>query len=260
MMVFFCGNSVWCRHSTLKTREKSSGTIFIFQQNGYTSAYGVPPFCAFKGNVSERCLRRGVFQYRIGEDQVKIYTGTGDSGKTGLFSGERLKKNAPRVEAYGCLDELCCFVGAISVSLPESLQQKYIIRDIQMIQNDLFHIGSHLATLPGTANASLLPPLDKARIMWLEDRIDAMEAELSELRSFILPGGHAAAVWSQVARAVCRRAERSILSLTEVEDVVQREEILAYMNRLSDLFFVMARYCNVVTGVPETLWPGPDGG
>lgn len=187
---------------------------------------------------------------------MKIYTGTGDSGRTSLFSGERLKKNDIRVEAYGSVDELCSFVGVISSHLPECSEKEDLNNSLLEIQTDLFVIGALLATLPGSANADLLKPLAKERVYWLESEIDALQDGLPELRAFILPGGHTAAAWSQVARAVCRRSERCIISLADQKGLDQFEDALTYMNRLSDFFFVVARYCNKISRVNETTWHG----
>lgn len=187
---------------------------------------------------------------------MKIYTGTGDSGKTSLFSGERLKKNDIRVEAYGSVDELCSFIGVIGAVLPECREKEGLRNSLLEIQSDLFAIGALLATLPGSANADLLKPVGKERTNWLESRVDALQENLPELRAFILPGGHSSAAWSQVARAVCRRSERCIISLADQEGVENLEDTLTYMNRLSDFFFVVARYCNKISGVTETTWHG----
>lgn len=186
---------------------------------------------------------------------MKIYTGTGDGGKTGLFSGERIKKNGIRVEAYGAVDELCSFVGVIGATLPECREKMVLAVVLEEIQADLFNIGVILATLPTSPDISRLQPVDE-RVTWLESRIDLFNNELEGLRSFILPGGHPAAAWSQVARSVCRRAERAIVSLVEEETGEKIEAALVYMNRLSDFFFVVARYCNKVAGVAETTWRG----
>ncbi len=187
---------------------------------------------------------------------MKIYTGTGDGGKTSLFSGERFKKNDTRVDAYGTVDELCSFVGGILATLPECKEREASAAVLQEIQADLFAIGAELATMPESSNAALLQWNGKERTEWLEKKIDSVHGELSELRVFILPGGHPAAAWSQVARAVCRRAERCIISLCDEQESGQSEEVLTYINRLSDFFFVLARYCNKIANVAETTWKG----
>ncbi len=187
---------------------------------------------------------------------MKIYTGTGDSGKTSLFSGERVKKDDGRVAAYGTVDELCSFVGVVAAQLPECEERAALGRDLQDIQADLFIVGAILATTPDSSDAALLPPLEKARILWLEKKIDAMQAGLEELHSFILPGGHVAAAWSQTVRAVCRRAERKIISYGDPIAVTCFAEITAYINRLSDYFFVLARYLNKLAGTTDVTWHG----
>ena len=184
---------------------------------------------------------------------MKIYTGTGDSGKTSLFSGERLKKNSPRVETYGEVDELSSTIGLI---LPECDQREKLTTLLQQVQADLFDIGAILATSPGSPEADMLRPISADKINWLEDNIDAMQGELEELHSFILPGGHVSAAWSQVVRAVCRRVERGIISLDESEGCLHGAQTITYMNRLSDYFFVLARYLNHLSGTAEITWHG----
>ncbi len=187
---------------------------------------------------------------------MKIYTGTGDAGKTSLFSGERVKKDDGRVAAYGTVDELCSFIGVIAAQLPDCEERPALCRDLQDIQADLFKVGAILATTPDSSDAALLPPLEKERIVWLEQKIDAMQAGLEELHTFILPGGHIAAAWSQATRAVCRRAERKIFSCGDSLGMRCFAEIAAYINRLSDYFFVLARYLNKIAGAADVIWRG----
>jgi len=188
---------------------------------------------------------------------MKIYTGTGDQGNTSLFSGERLKKNASRVSAYGTVDELSSLLGVVVSTLPQFDGRQEIASSLQEIQGCLFKLGAILATSVESADILLLEPFTgEQAVAGLERRIDDMEAELDELRFFILPGGHAAAAWTQLARAVCRRAEREILSCIETEGVNQAEAVLVYINRLSDYLFVLARYLNKKTGTAETAWHG----
>jgi len=187
---------------------------------------------------------------------MKIYTGTGDKGKTSLFSGERIAKDDIRVEAYGTVDELCSFIGAVCSHLPEFDEKARCIEELYMIQADLFVIGALLATSTGSDDAQLLKPLDQDRVTWLENRIDRIEGELEQLRSFLLPGGHPAAAWCHVVRTICRRTERGIVSLAGGEDGFEAEIILGYINRLSDYFFVFARYLNKAAGVEENIWHG----
>lgn len=187
---------------------------------------------------------------------MKIYTGTGDGGKTSLFSGERLRKNSPRVETYGEVDELCSTIGLIVSFLPVCEQQEELSDILHRIQADLFDIGAILATSPGSPEADMLKPLGEDKISWLEESIDAMQGELEELHSFILPGGHVSAAWAQVVRAVCRRVERGIIALEESEGCLHAALIITYMNRLSDYFFVLARYLNHLSGTVEITWHG----
>ncbi len=188
---------------------------------------------------------------------MKIYTGTGDKGRTSLFSGERLKKNASRVSAYGTIDELCSFVGVVIAALPQCDGRQELVSTLEEIQAVLFKVGAILATSASSPDIGLLQPFaGEEATAGLESRIDAMEAELEELHSFILPGGHPAAAWAQVSRAVCRRAERDILTCVETEGGHHGEAVLGYINRLSDYFFVLGRYLNTMTGTAEKHWHG----
>jgi cob(I)alamin adenosyltransferase len=186
------------------------------------------------------------------EKTMKIYTGTGDGGKTSLFSGERIAKDDARIEAYGAVDELNAVVGALLAALPEGPQRAEIERQLTRVQSDLFHVGAWLATTPGSPSAGHLPPLTPEPGERLEKEIDAMQAQLPELNAFILPGGHPAAAWAHMARTVCRRAERRAVVLAAGS--ASTENLLVYLNRLSDYFFVLARYCNRLAGVEDALW------
>jgi cob(I)alamin adenosyltransferase len=187
---------------------------------------------------------------------MKIYTGSGDRGKTSLFSGERVGKDNDRIEAYGDLDELNAVLGALAASLPETPPDGRI--ELQAIQSDLFCIGAWLATTPGAPAAASLPPVDPGRSVWLEGAIDRMEENLSALKTFILPGGHTSAAWAHVARTVCRRVERRVVRLSEDpppgEAVAALGRAMVYLNRLSDYLFVFARYCNRRHGIADTPW------
>jgi cob(I)alamin adenosyltransferase len=187
---------------------------------------------------------------------MKIYTGTGDRGKTSLFSGERVSKANLRVKAYGDLDELNSMIGALVSCLgPEQLE---LVDELKAIQSDLFVIGAILATTPDSPSLDTLPGFTAEKIEVLENAIDRMAAILPELKVFILPGGHQTAAWAHLARTVSRRTERRLVHLL---DEYQRDSVpesykiaLIYLNRLSDYFFVAARYCNQVSGVAESLW------
>jgi len=187
---------------------------------------------------------------------MKIYTGTGDSGKTSLFSGERRLKNDLRIETYGSVDELSSFIGFIHSALPDSSEAVIISSELKEIQRDLFTIGALLATLPESDDAHLLKKLEDERVEWLEKRIDDMQTELEELHSFILPGGHPSAAWCHVVRTICRRSERAVVKLMCDEGICSSETIIPYLNRLSDYFFVLARFFNKITDIRETTWHG----
>jgi cob(I)alamin adenosyltransferase len=179
---------------------------------------------------------------------VKIYTRTGDAGETRLLGGSRVSKAAPRVAAYGDVDELNAWLGLVrSVGDDEQLKTM-----LERIQRDLFAIGSRLADPAGRVTDRV----DKTAVTTdvvkqLEDWIDLLDGELPPLRRFILAGGSSSGASLHVARTVCRRAERSVVAL----GVEQTEpELLVYLNRLSDLLFVMARTANHRQGVPESEW------
>jgi cob(I)alamin adenosyltransferase len=182
---------------------------------------------------------------------MKIYTRTGDTGDTGLFGGGRVRKDHPRVEAYGDVDELNAVLGlARSIELVPRVDEVLIL-----VQRDLFSLGALLAT-PNLEK--MQQHLDKARIdderiAQLERAIDDGEAELEPLRAFIVPGGTPKAAALHVARTVCRRAERRVISLTH-EGVAIPPVVLRYLNRLSDLLFVLARVANRRAGAAEVTW------
>jgi cob(I)alamin adenosyltransferase len=171
----------------------------------------------------------------------KIYTRTGDNGTTGLGDGSRTDKDSLRVEAFGTLDELNSVIGQlVAHALPEALAGELVD-----IQHDLFDIGGELC-MPGFAAVS------DAQVERLEHCLDRLNAELAPLEEFILPGGTPAAALCHVARTVCRRAERRVVSLMREETV--NTVSLRYLNRLSDLLFVMARSVNRAQGVQDVLW------
>jgi cob(I)alamin adenosyltransferase len=178
----------------------------------------------------------------------RIYTRTGDAGETGLFDGTRVSKADPRVAAYGDVDELCAWLGLARTHLtPSDLADL-----LETIQRDLFAVGARLADprhrIAARVEKSIIGP---ARITALEAAIDRLEAPLPPLRRFILAGGTAGGGVLHVARAVCRRAERHVVAL-EGGDV--DAEAIVYLNRLSDLLFVMARAANARGGVTELEW------
>jgi cob(I)alamin adenosyltransferase len=186
---------------------------------------------------------------------MKIYTGTGDRGKTGLFSGERVAKDCERIEAYGAVDELNSVLGALRAALPD--RQPEVMAELQSLQGDLFRVGAWLATTPGSSAAASLEPFDPERIAALERAIDRIEATLPPLTGFILPGGGVGAGWAHLARTVCRRAERRAVRVAAGEPEPASSPLnntVVYLNRLSDYLFVLARQLNRNEGVAETPW------
>jgi cob(I)alamin adenosyltransferase len=187
---------------------------------------------------------------------MKVYTGTGDQGKTSLFSGERIAKSDSRIAAYGAVDELNAIVGALAAALPAAGGADGIRTQLVGIQSDLFHVGAWLATTPDSPAAAHLSPFTDAYQQRIEAQIDAMDDHLEPLNAFILPGGHPSAAWAHVARTVCRRAERQAVRLADRDAPAFQgaQEVLVYLNRLSDYFFVLARYCNAIAGMKDQLW------
>ncbi|MEK7388361.1 MAG: cob(I)yrinic acid a,c-diamide adenosyltransferase [Elusimicrobiota bacterium] len=188
---------------------------------------------------------------------MAIYTRAGDNGKTGLFGGDRVDKNHPRVTAYGEVDELNCALGAARAALGEDPALKTIDDGLARVQAECFILGALLATPAGKLK-TLKPPFDAGlpadASNRLERDIDLWDEDLEPLRTFILPGGGSAGASLHTARAVCRRAERAVVTLSEVEKVPQG--VLVYLNRLSTWLFVAARRVNKETGHGETPWTG----
>jgi cob(I)alamin adenosyltransferase len=180
---------------------------------------------------------------------VKIYTRRGDRGETDLFGGERVPKDALRVESYGAVDELNASLGVCAAATTHD-DVRTLVADIQ---STLFSLGSYLAT-PETGHRAKakIPEPAEADVESLEKRIDAFESELPPLERFILPGGTQSAAGFQMARAVCRRAERRCVALHREEPLA--DPLLRYLNRLSDLLFVLARVENRRAGVKEPEW------
>jgi cob(I)alamin adenosyltransferase len=184
----------------------------------------------------------------------KIYTRTGDDGTTGLGTGARRKKYDLRVAAYGTIDEANAAIGIARLHTGEDAS---LDGALERIQNDLFDVGADLCTPhqgkgPGGARLTVT---DK-QVAWLESEIDRLNADLSPLRSFVLPGGSAAAAYLHLARTVCRRAERLIAELKDAKGESVTAELLQYVNRLSDYLFVASRYAND-KGARDVLWkPG----
>ncbi len=191
---------------------------------------------------------------------MKIYTRTGDRGETGLFGGGRVSKDHTRVEAYGEVDELNSVLGVVIASL-EDAREAEIAGRLRQIQADLFTLGANLATPraeEGGRATAHVPGLPAERIAEMESWIDAAEEELEPLQSFILPGGSQAAALLHLARTVCRRAERRVVTLAHQAQV--EEEVIVYLNRLSDLLFTLARLANRRGGRQDIPWvPTPRG-
>jgi cob(I)alamin adenosyltransferase len=183
---------------------------------------------------------------------MKIYTKTGDQGQTSLLSGLRVAKSNPRLDVYGTVDELNAALGVALSCVPDDPQLKNLFQLLKVTQHRLFVVGSLLAC-DSKELEKKLPPFKSNWITELEQGIDAMEAELQPLRQFIIPGGHLLAAHLQLARTICRRAERSCASLGQVY-ICAEAEIKTYLNRLSDYFFVAARWVNFRTGTEDIPW------
>jgi cob(I)alamin adenosyltransferase len=178
---------------------------------------------------------------------VKIYTKTGDLGETSLLGGKRVSKAHHRIEAYGTIDELNAYMGLVRDQSVNS-ERKDLLKEIQDI---LFTIGSSLAADPEKSNIKI-PNVIESDIVILEKEIDAMEAQLPALKSFILPGGHTAVSFCHIARTICRRAERKIISLNDNTKVDPL--IIMYLNRLSDYLFVLGRMMAKELHAEEIIW------
>jgi len=181
---------------------------------------------------------------------MKIYTKTGDRGDTGLFGGARVSKASVRVSAYGDVDELNSVLGVVVAHSADEPSRA----ELRQIQSELFVLGAELAKNPDKQVDLGLPLIADADIERLERQIDALDGTLPPLKTFILPGGSMPAAFLHVARTTCRRAERAVVELAKVEPV--REELIRYLNRLSDLLFTMARASNARAAQPDVPWVG----
>ena len=185
---------------------------------------------------------------------MKIYTKTGDKGETSLFGGTRVKKYNLRIEAYGTVDELNSYIGLIRDQKIESSTFDSLIK----IQNELFTLGAMLATPPNKEKLKSgkdrlkIPKINKEDIQFLEDEIDKMNESLTQMKSFILPGGHTTVSFCHIARCICRRAERITVELSDNEIV--NDNIIVYLNRLSDYLFVLARKLILENSATEIPW------
>jgi cob(I)alamin adenosyltransferase len=185
----------------------------------------------------------------------RVYTRRGDRGETSLAGGQSVPKDHARIEAYGSVDELNCFIGVARASLAEAAERQPALAPLASIllrvQHELCNLGSILATLPEDVHPRQAR-ITAAEIERLEKEMDAMNESLPPLRSFVLPGGSRLNADLHVCRAVCRRAERASVTLARAADVPP--EAVRYLNRLSDAFFVWSRWASHAAGAPETLW------
>lgn len=179
---------------------------------------------------------------------TKIYTRKGDDGSTALGSNQRVPKESLRVSSYGTVDELN---SAIGVAVASSLAGR-LMETLPVIQNELFHLGSDLCFTEEDKVAYQIPQMEARHVEALEKLIDELNETVGPLDNFILPGGVPGAAHLHLARTICRRAEREVTALSRDEAV--GEWVLPYLNRLSDLLFVMARFENKERGIPEPLW------
>ncbi len=180
---------------------------------------------------------------------MKIYTKGGDKGETGLFGGERVSKDSPRIEAYGTVDELNSFIGLALTETKDNEVKKLL----EKIQNVLFILGLDLASPDDEKNKNhSIPRISKINYEEIEKEIDKYDAHLDELKNFILPGGSKGTALLHICRTICRRAERRVVALNN--SVNLNPDIIILLNRLSDLFFVLARYENKISGIEDVKW------
>lgn len=180
---------------------------------------------------------------------MKIYTRTGDKGKTSLIGGKRVSKTHQRLEAYGTIDELNAHIGLLLAQLPADESER---TTLLQVQNILFVVGAQLATPPEVSSPLAVTP---EMLSTLEEAIDRIEAALPSLKAFVLPGGTQAASQCHVCRTVCRRAERRVLALASRATIPS--ELTSYLNRLSDYLFVLSRKINNEQGMQEIFWQNP---
>lgn len=179
----------------------------------------------------------------------KIYTKTGDLGKTSLIGGTKVPKSHIRIDSYGTVDELNSYIGLISDYLTDDATRKML----KEIQDRLFTVGASLACDPEKEPRMRMPDLKESDVELLEQHIDAMNEVLPAMKHFILPGGHVAVSTAHIARCVCRRAERICVEMQEQEQYIE-PLVIKYLNRLSDYLFVLARYMGHLLQVPEIPW------
>jgi len=185
---------------------------------------------------------------------MPIYTRTGDKGETSLFTGQRVPKNDPLIEAIGSIDECNSAIGVAISFIPQDPPFTIIHEQLNIIQHALFDVGAALATPRTSAESAKINKtrFDQEEITLLEKWIDNMTKELQELHNFILPGGHTSGAMLHLARSLCRRAERLVIPLNNRSDV--SDNVIIYLNRLSDYLFMASRYVNNLTNNPEKKW------
>ena len=184
----------------------------------------------------------------------RVYTRSGDTGETGLLGGQRISKSDLRVESYGEVDELNSHLGLLKEQLDKPLTE--LIPIIELLQQELFDIGAELATAPGSSEIEIAH-VSNENVERLEKWCDKYNASLKELRSFILPGGSLSVAQFHICRTVCRRAERRVIALEQTSESGNRH-IVRYLNRLSDLLFVLARWCLEQQNVSAGEWIKPE--
>lgn len=185
----------------------------------------------------------------------RIYTKTGDKGRTGLIGGTKVPKSHIRIDSYGTVDELNSYIGLVGDQLDQQAHPQFMAVNsvLREIQDRLFTIGASLATDPDKESKMKIPDLKEDDIDLLEKEMDRMEEVLPEMQAFLLPGGHVAVSNAHVARCVCRRAERICVQMQEDGEYIE-PIVLKYLNRLSDYLFMLARYAGHVLGVAEIPW------
>lgn len=180
---------------------------------------------------------------------TKVYTRTGDDGSTALGSGQRVPKSAPRIEACGAVDELNARIGVVLAGLAA---QHEFVAPLRRMQNELFHLGADLCVPEKDKDGSTGPCVTAEHVTALEQLMDRISTRLEPLANFVLPGGSPTAAQLHVARTICRQAERRVVSLAEAEPV--GPQVVQYLNRLSDVLFVLSRLENKQAGIAEGLW------
>jgi len=181
----------------------------------------------------------------------RVYTKTGDDGTTGLVGGDRAPKDSPRIEAYGTVDELNAAVGLVMNALARSPGRARLEPLLKRVQNELFNLGAELAT-PDETRRARSPAVSERHVKRLEEELDELNDTLPELRSFVLPGGGEVSSFLHLARTICRRAERRVVTLRRSEPV--GDHAVTYLNRLSDALFVFGRWAAAQDGAAEALW------